>query len=73
MPSHLEAPTPAGFSVSLGGGDDATLRGRWEALSEGAEIREPLTVAPWGDAFGMLSDRFGIDWLVNITGTSPTS
>ncbi len=28
----------------------------------------PLEVAPWGDAFGMLTDKFGVDWMVNITG-----
>jgi PhnB protein len=27
----------------------------------------PLEKAPWGDAFGMLQDRFGVSWLVNIT------
>jgi PhnB protein len=29
----------------------------------------PLETAAWGDAFGMLKDRFGITWLVNIAGT----
>ena len=24
--------------------------------------------APWGDSFGMLKDRYGVDWLVNISG-----
>ena len=28
----------------------------------------PLEPAPWGDTFGMLTDKFGIGWLVNITG-----
>ena len=28
----------------------------------------PLEKAPWGDSFGMLKDRFGVDWLVNISG-----
>ena len=29
-----------------------------------------LMVAPWGDEFGMLTDKFGIHWMVNIAGTS---
>jgi PhnB protein len=29
----------------------------------------PLEKAPWGDTFGMLTDKFGTDWLVNITGS----
>lgn len=68
VPSHMGRPTPAGFAVSLSGDDEAVLRGWWEGLSAGATIQQPLEVAPWGDAFGMLQDRFGIDWMVNITG-----
>ena len=29
----------------------------------------PLLPAPWGDKFGMLTDRFGTAWMVNIVGT----
>jgi PhnB protein len=29
----------------------------------------PLEAAPWGDTFGMVVDRFGIRWLVNISKT----
>jgi PhnB protein len=25
--------------------------------------------APWGDVFGMLTDKFGVSWLVNISET----
>jgi PhnB protein len=35
--------------------------------SEGAEILQPLTKAQWADSFGMLQDKFGITWLVNIS------
>jgi PhnB protein len=28
----------------------------------------PLEKAPWGDTFGMCTDKFGVDWLVNIAG-----
>lgn len=58
------------YSVSLSGDDEQELRGYWDRLSEGATILEPLTRAPWGDHFGMLTDRFGVRWLVNITGTA---
>lgn len=68
VPSTSGRPTPAGFAVSLSGDDEAVLRGWWEGLSEGGTVQEPLTTAPWGDAFGMLSDRFGIAWMVNIAG-----
>ena len=35
------------------------------ALSRGGEIRMPLMDAPWGARFGMLTDQFGIQWLIN--------
>lgn len=57
------------FSVSLSGDQDAELRGYWDKLSEGAEIQQPLEAAPWGDHFGALKDKFGVNWLMNITGS----
>jgi len=58
------------ISVSLSGGpeDGEQLRGWFAALSEGGEVRQPLEAAPWGDEFGMLVDRFGISWMVNVAG-----
>ena len=56
------------FSVSLSGEDDAELRGYWEKLSAGGTVTVPLEKAPWGDTFGMCTDKFGVAWLVNIAG-----
>jgi PhnB protein len=64
-PAHMGTPRPNG-SVSLSGDDDALLRGYWEKLSVGGTITMPLATAPWGDSFGMLVDKFGVPWLVNI-------
>jgi PhnB protein len=55
------------FSVSLSGADTEELTGYWDKLSDGATITAPLTKAPWGDTFGMCTDKFGVSWLVNIT------
>ncbi len=55
------------FSVSLSGEDEAELRRYWDALSAGATITAPLERAPWGDLFGMCTDRFGVSWLVDVT------
>ncbi len=54
-------------SVSLSGDDDAELRGYWEKLIVGATVPQPLEKAPWGDSFGMCTDRFGVHWLINIS------
>lgn len=53
-------------SVSLSGDDSEQLRGYWGKLSDGGSVTVPLEVQMWGDEFGMCTDRFGIDWLVNI-------
>jgi PhnB protein len=57
-----------GMSISLSGDEAAELRGYWDGLSADAEILEPLVQAPWGDTFGMLIDKFGVKWMVNIAG-----
>ena len=55
-------------SISLSGDDEAELQGYWDKLSDGAKVDQPLTKAPWGDTFGMLTDKFSLRWLVNISG-----
>jgi PhnB protein len=35
------------------------------ALSEGAEIEMPIADQAWGDYYGALKDRFGVQWMVN--------
>ena len=64
-PGMGEVAPGSNFSVSLSG-DDESLRGYWEGLSEGATVAMPLEKQMWGDEFGMLTDRFGIPWVVNI-------
>jgi PhnB protein len=58
------------YSVSLSGDDEAELTGYWNKLSEGGTVSMPLEKAIWGDSFGMCTDRFGVNWLVNIAGSS---
>lgn len=60
------ATPPSGFSVSISGDEADLLRGYWDGLADGAEIQQPLADAPWGGVFGMLVDKFGTSWLVNI-------
>jgi PhnB protein len=67
-PAGMEAGSGTNISVSLSGDDDAELRGSWDKLADGATIIVPLEPAPWGDVFGMLTDKYGVNWLVNIAG-----
>ncbi|GAA4479300.1 VOC family protein [Microbacterium panaciterrae] len=62
-PAHYEYKAPQGVSVSLGGTDEAEIRAAWEKLTDGATVTQEFGPAPWGDLFGMLTDRFGIDWM----------
>jgi PhnB protein len=55
------------ISVSLSGDDADELRGYWEKLSDGGTVTMPLEKQMWGDEFGMVVDRFGINWMVNIS------
>jgi PhnB protein len=64
--SEMPYQPPAGFAVSLSGGDDA-LHGYWEKLSASGTVTMPLQKQVWGDEFGMCTDRFGVPWLVNIS------
>jgi PhnB protein len=66
-PNRMEYSEGARISLSLSGDDEAELRGYYEKLSEGGTVTMPLDKAPWGDFFGMCTDRFGINWLVNIS------
>jgi PhnB protein len=67
-PPGMPAPTGNNMAVSLSGDDTDRLRGYWSQLTEGAEITMPLELQVWGDEFGQLTDKFGIQWMVNIAG-----
>jgi PhnB protein len=66
-PSSMEYKPGASISMSLSGDDEIELRGYFEKLSDGGTITMPLEAAPWGDVFGMVTDKFGIQWMVDIT------
>ncbi|MFD8150792.1 VOC family protein [Streptomyces sp. NPDC059720] len=68
-PPGTESEQGGTFSVSLSGDDEAELRGYWEKLSEGGSVAVPLEKQMWGDVFGMCTDRFGVPWMVDISGS----
>ena len=67
-PDRMEYHVGTNFSMSLSGDNEAELRSYFEKLSAGGNVTMPLEKAPWGDTFGMLTDKFGIAWVVNIAG-----
>jgi PhnB protein len=56
----------AKVELSLGGTDEVQMRKIFEGLAEGGEVRMPLEKQFWGDTFGMLTDKYGVDWMMNI-------
>jgi PhnB protein len=56
------------IELSLSGTDEARLREVFGSLSAGGNIKFPLEKQFWGDTFGTLTDKFGVDWMVNISG-----
>ena len=67
-PNSMEYRAGTNISMSLSGENETELRGYYEKLSAGGTIGMPLERAPWGDMFGMCTDKFGVPWLVNISG-----
>jgi len=67
-PNQMEYRPGANISMSLSGENEKELTSYFEKLSAGGKITMPLEKAPWGDTFGMCTDRFGVNWMVNISG-----
>jgi len=69
-PPGMTGQTPNGH-LSLSGDESELLHGYFDKLADGGTIDVPLEKAPWGDEFGQVKDRFGVNWLVNISGAAP--
>lgn len=53
------------FAMSLTFTDEAEQQRVFDALAEGGKVTHPLQDMFWNAKFGMLVDRFGIDWMLN--------
>ena len=67
-PPGMPVDAVGGFAVSLSGDDETELRGYWDKLCAGGEVTVPLEKQMWGDTFGMVTDKFGVAWMVDIVG-----
>ncbi|HTI17519.1 MAG TPA: VOC family protein [Trinickia sp.] len=62
-----EPPTPhSGFSLSVSATDAAEGQRMFDALATGGEVSFPWQKTFWTEGFGMLTDQFGIPWMVNV-------
>ncbi|MEW6345712.1 MAG: VOC family protein [Paraburkholderia sp.] len=65
-----ESVTHKGFSLSLTADDLAHGEKLFNALAEGGTVNMPWQATFWTEGFGMLTDKFGIGWMVTIPHTS---
>lgn len=56
----------AGFSVTLTTGDEAEATRWFQGLAEGGTVRMPLAATFFAKSFGMVTDRFGVAWMVMV-------
>ncbi|MEP6649051.1 MAG: VOC family protein [Lapillicoccus sp.] len=54
------------YFVSVRGTDADELAASWERLADGATVLQPLAPSQWAPLYGMLKDRFGVTWVMDI-------
>jgi PhnB protein len=64
-PPHVEG---TNLSISVHPASKAEADRVFAALAEGGQVTMPLAAQFWGDYYGSLTDRFGIQWMVNVLG-----
>jgi PhnB protein len=55
-----------GFSLGVAATSDADAEKLFNALSAGGKVTMPLTKTFWTSKFGMLTDKFGVGWMVSV-------
>ena len=55
-----------GMTLAIEVADDAEAQRVFAALGQGGNIKMPLMKTFWSTSFGMLTDKFGVPWMVNV-------
>ncbi|HZP13443.1 MAG TPA: VOC family protein [Nevskiaceae bacterium] len=59
-------PSFKGFSLSLTYADRKKADAAFDALAKGGKIDMPLSETFWSPRFGMVTDRFGVQWMIQL-------
>lgn len=59
-------PDAGNISLSLGTSDEAEGQRVFNALAQGGNVMMPIADTFWGSKFGMVTDRFGTEWMITI-------
>lgn len=60
-----------GFSLSISVATEAEADAAFNALADGGTVTMPLEKTFWSPKFGMLTDRFGVNWMVSVASDQP--
>ena len=55
-----------GMTLMIEVADDAEAKRVFTALGEGGNVTMPLAKTFWSSSFGMLTDKFGVPWMVGV-------
>ena len=61
----------SGFSLSLSVANEAEADTAFSALADGGQVTMPMEKTFWSPKFGMLTDRFGVSWMVSVAADQP--
>jgi PhnB protein len=62
-PDHFQK--PQGFALAISLNDAAEAERMFNQLAEGGSVQMRLEKTFWAERFGMLTDRFGVPWMIN--------
>ena len=62
----MGTPKFGGFSLTVGAENESEAKKRFDALAQGGTVKMPLTKTFFSPAFGMLTDRFGVGWMIMV-------
>lgn len=57
------------FSITLEPDDAEEADRVFNALSAGGRVDMPLGQTEWAEKYGMCTDKFGVQWMINYAGT----
>ena len=55
-----------GFALSIAAANEADAKRKFAALADGGKVEMPLGKTFWSPLFGMVSDRFGVWWMIGV-------
>ncbi len=72
-PPGQPAPAPGGFALSLNYPSAQEAGKAFDALAAGGKVTMPMAKTFWIESFGMVTDRFGVQWMVGGGATAMNS